>query len=248
MKREKHKYYLHGIIWIIMSVFFLLVVGCSSEDTRDVSFKTPYDSNATEEKNATETKNEKIQKQHMEVGLYYATFVPLTLNKFQAIRNNENDFSLISVRYKRRSNIDPNGHADHQQFFEFQAGFGGTSRLWESIEFFEGGTYLIIKDITPKEGIGYSRIFTPEDIDLIFDYLEDNHEFFFNNEEYNGLDIPYLSRGSHIGQGNIKFSLIFLQPNDMPDAWAISKCMDEPDAIMQGLIDILEEHFIDEFE
>lgn len=95
----------------------------------------------------------------------------------------------------------------------------------------------------------YDKEFTPVDIDLILNYLvhEDNRAFFFNGEEYDEEETIeteriFICRKEHM------FTLTFIKPGSSTEAWAIHKCTDEPDLIMQGLIDILELHFIDEFE
>jgi hypothetical protein len=77
----------------------------------------------------------------------------------------------------------------------------------------------------------------------------ERQEYFFGGDEYEGLTIPYKSPGTHIPGGYYAFTLAFYFPGSRNQAWALSKCTwHEPDPILQDLITILENNFINRFE
>lgn len=88
------------------------------------------------------------------------------------------------------------------------------------------------------------------EVNLIFDYLDKNSGYFFNGDEFKGIRLQDIGTTSPIFLER-KTHMIAFQVN-LPDGkhviWLLSKSADEPDPILQGLIDILEENFIFQIE
>jgi len=88
------------------------------------------------------------------------------------------------------------------------------------------------------------------EVNVIFNYLDKYNDYFFNGDEFKGIRLQDSGGVSPIFL-KMKSHMIALQvnvPDDKPVVWLISKSADEPDPILQGLIDILEENFISQFE
>jgi hypothetical protein len=165
-------------------------------------------------------------------------YSPLTYDKFVSIRSNNDQFAHIGIFYVFASEI-----SDYRLLI--QAGNFKTTRLLDSITSYKGSLYdsTIYKHSETN--------FTPEEVDLILNYLEyeDNEDYFFDGSEYPYY--PFESISPIICNGNYKFCLEIIKPNSMKDAWGIHKCVDEypaPDHPLYGLFQLLEEHFISQFE
>ena len=186
----------------------------------------------------------KITSDNWVSGTYYS---PLTFNKYNNILNSNDELSLIHIVYEKRYNPDIEGVPQNILQLTFQAGNLNIDAYFNSYNVFEGGLSLT----QPIGDIYYQNIeFTSEEMNLIFNYLSAHNDYFFNNSEFEGLEIPYYNTRMPIGYDNYQFTLSISEPERQDDyrAWVISKDMDEPDSIMQGLIDILENNFINRFQ
>ncbi len=235
----------------ILILGMIILIGCGMQSGNDNNKSNISATDNRQEERSIENNNNP-DKMHTFSGYDYSNLFPLSYSDFSSFRTNNLEFSLIEIIYDHHFNYDliyP--HHDHTGLV-IGAGWTGTSRYYDAIVIYSGGLSRAIQSEDPPVYEGFDRIFRIEDVDLIFDYLEfeDNEDYFFNGDEFTipGLDIPYRTYSSHINGKHFSFTLTIYKPNSMDDAWVISKCMDEPDPIMLGLIDILEEHFISQFE
>ncbi|MCD6217536.1 hypothetical protein J7L05_06720 [bacterium] len=183
-------------------------------------------------------------------------YTPLTHVKFQDIRNSVDLFTAIDIYYKKSVNPDQNGHNQYLSRFYLDAGGSFSISHYNDISEYEGT--LVYRDLTVPIEKEKFKVFSKDDVNAIFDYLEANHDYFFNGNEYEGLEIPYLCQGINICNANYIFTLSFSDPYFLEEAfqeqyfpaWAISKCIDEvyPDHPLYGLFELLEDDFISQFE
>lgn len=169
---------------------------------------------------------------------------PLTYEIFLDIKNNITPFSFIYLVYQQN---------DGYYITQFQIPTGNISNTYymNSFETFSGGLIKFHNDPTTIEKNEHGKQFSFDDVFLIINYLAQNHEYFFDGSEFSGLPIPYESTISDICNSNFNFILTFTDTDDGKDIWGIFKCLDEypsPEHPLYGLFQILEEHFISQFE
>ena len=181
-----------------------------------------------------------------EVNLPDNNHSPLAYDKYIALKSNTDTFSEMMLIYDKNNN---NYHED----LTIIAGNLTLAFYLDQIEVFEG--HLGIRDwrTIPGTSEGYDRSFNIQDLALVFDYLEQHHDYFFDGAEYIGLEIPFVTPRTCICdlERNYKFSLLFFEPNGIDHCWSIHKCVDEypsPEHPLYGLFQLLEEHFISQFE
>ena len=101
------------------------------------------------------------------------------------------------------------------------------------------GRYLqYYMDTIPPIDETRENIYPNDGLDAIFNYLVLESDYFFDGTEFDGSD-PYDSDRMHVSEASYEFTMYFLKPNDAYYAWGISKCMDDPDEELLGLIEIL---------
>jgi hypothetical protein len=177
------------------------------------------------------------------------TFIPLTYEKFQAIMNSLDTFSSFDMCYSKDSNFSQEGEPLLLRSLDLQGGGYLEEHLFSEIEQFRGDYDRSNEQVNPPEYIFQQQNFPTSQVQqMIFEYLEENNNYFFDGSEYNGLQIPFVSESVHILSGNICFSLSIYEPNNNQYAWTISKCTDNPDPIFQGLAVIIETSFMSVFE
>jgi len=179
-------------------------------------------------------------------------YSPLTFQKYSQIIEGNEPFTVISVKYGFDANQGDSNPEGNKSLI-LSGGLYFRSKYFNEITEIEGHLMKVEQGTHIHH---YDKIFSVSDLDVILSYLETNHEYFFNGSEYEGLDIPYVTYFPSFKNEKYQFTFAIFDPifvdssytSEHLPAWAISKCMDEPDPILQGLIDILETNFISQFE
>ncbi|MBU1023391.1 hypothetical protein KKB99_03790 [bacterium] len=173
-------------------------------------------------------------------------YYPLNVELLNDIRNGNFTFSDLYLGYSTFTPV------SNQQIFNIGYGnFSGNFNFLDITEF-DSGLYQSFHNPT----VGYLKhVFTHNEVDSILAFISspENSGYFFNAEEYNGLDIPYLNASICPNDRNFNFSLIFFKPETYPnqECWAIFKCVDEypsPEHPLYDLFQMLENDFISQFE
>jgi hypothetical protein len=178
------------------------------------------------------------------ITLYYS---PLTSAKCANLVNGNDSFSQCNIVFSNRLSAVRQG---------FWLGTGNTtqSNYLSSPAIFEGALHETDTTVSPQTDRELHKDFDLTDVQPIFDYIldEDNEDYFFNNEEYDGLSIPYEKRNDKgICQGEMLILIEFFEPACFDRNWAIFKCVDEYPAEgtpLYGLFQMLENDFITQFE
>jgi hypothetical protein len=172
-------------------------------------------------------------------------FSPLTYEKFQNVISNEDNCSEFFIGYSIHPDEEP---AILRSLFLKSGICRDSNRFSDLLTFI--GKYNRYNDLVdPPETTLLEETFTNQQvIQYIISYLEQHNEYFFDGLEYTGLEIPYESYGSLINDGENRFLLSIYEPENCNNAWTISKCSDNPDPILQGLLDIMETNFMSVFE
>jgi len=228
-----------------MFISLLLLVSCAnySDQRSKENNKEINRYNASSQSGKDKTSDEKS---------FGMAFEPLTYEKYLNLKNNIDQFSCINIFYTKTIDQDSEPPPQYFIIFDLDAGSSRKGRYLSSITEYKGEYQLQDYDIHKHEM--KQRGFSPEDVEMIFDYLETNNEYFFNaeNDEFNGLDIPYVTDSRCMNPKNYCFTLAFYDPNDTSlkhdRAWVISESANEPTEIFQGLINLLENNLISQFE
>ena len=188
---------------------------------------------------------------------YVAIYSQLTYEKFQSVRADTDQIADISISFGYYKNYDQQ-YASAQEWMFLHMSASPTYRSGASLSTFTDikGSYKYDRvDVTPEIHEKKKHVFSASAVnDLIFDYLEedDNENYFFDGSEYTGLPQPYESPDIHIADMEHSYfvTIAFREPGTIYNKWAISKSTDteNPDTILAGLIDILENDFIGQFE
>jgi len=244
----KNKTYLNNILILVVACICVSCISCSA-NKKAIENKNNYSNNGSKYKPAGFEKN--ITSDMAGAPTY--AYSPLTLSKFQAIRDGTDQLSKIFIDYSTYLNDDELGHPLNIRFFSLTGGDLYNNRYYNSISEYSGR--LMNDDRTIPRYEVKEKEFLPVEVELILDYLkenEENIEYFFNGDEYQGLPTPYLTQTTFINKKRYNFILIIFEPDgaksEYDAAWAISKSVDEPDTIFQGLINRLENNFINQFE
>lgn len=185
---------------------------------------------------------------------YSADYSPLTNVILTSVLGNTQEFSNISILYSHSFNFNPESHSKDLLNLSLDAGQFGVSNLYESVDNYYGSLSKEFQTTSPPVSDYLDKSFTKNEAQEIMNYILDpehpeRQQYFFSGDEYEGHETPYRSRGVHLCAGYYIFTLAIYEPNKQTDAWALSKCcFDEPDPILQGLINILENNFISQFE
>lgn len=251
MKYSRVRLYSILFVLVISTISVPIISGCQKEKEQ-VFEKTSElkQSPESEIKVLTDHNDKNSLTVKLEQTSHYAEFLPLSFETADAVLTSNTPFSYISINYSNTLNPDPDSPFRDSIDLCLSTGYTGTSVLYNTIESFRGSLNREFQTSSPPVSQNLERTFSSSQIELILDYLlaVENQDYFFNAEEYEGLDIPYEARGVHLKPGFRVFTLSIYEPESKTSAWTMSKRIDDPDPIMQGLIDILEEHFIDEFE
>jgi len=185
-------------------------------------------------------------------------FSPLTYDIFLDFRNGSLEFTQFTLDYRKYMNRDSNERPREYEFFGIIAGHYFKRTDMNSITEFGSGLVKIDNINMTRENP--RRYFSKEEVDEIFNYLDANNGYFFNGEEFEELDDPYITNTITMDWTDHTFTLIIpntevldpsFQESYVP-AWAINKCIDEvdlyPDHTLSGLFDLLEDNFISQFE
>ena len=181
------------------------------------------------------------------ITLYYS---PLTSAKCANLVNGNDSFSQCNIVFRNRLSAVRQG---------FSLGTGNTaqSNYLSSPAIFKGALREDDTTVSPQTYRELHKDFDLTEVQSIFDYIldEDNEDYFFNNEEYDGLSIPYeVMHHKPVCQGEMLILIEFFEPECFDRDyrnWAIFKCVDEYPAEgtpLYGLFQMIENDFITQFE
>jgi hypothetical protein len=235
--------------YILLFIVLIILPSCRNNDEQN-------NSGSKQKNTKTITASSERADGGDEMPEYSSLFTPLTEQKFQDVRDADDQFTDIYIVWDRRLNPDSRGIPQLICRLYLYAGNMLNLNSYDLVDNYEGN-YITDDDTIPLTN-EINHIFTKLEIDSIFDYLELNADYFFNNAEYNGA-ATHLSSGEMMCNGNYTFTLMIGDPLFLNNSWqeqyypswAISKCIDEypaPEHPLYGLFQILENDFIDEFE
>ena len=170
------------------------------------------------------------------------SYTPLTYEKYNGFINNTDTFCIVTIICRQLSDT------GEQKAIILQAGRGNQNLTLGSIQVYDGD--LDRRTINPIDDSYLRKQFAESEVQEIFNYLGNNNVYFFSGSEYQGhSQIQTTSR--FFCREDYAFALIFYAPLNPLAAWSIQKCLDEypaPDHPLYGLFQLLEEHFISQFE
>jgi len=171
-------------------------MGCgvqmSNETYKDSSdkIKSEQKKSASVQDNTTETN---LNQMHSFSGYSTLFYSPLIHTTYTSFLGASLSFSLASISYSHHYNYDPVYPFHDSKTITLGAGWLGTDRFLDSIEIYRGSLAIAVQSEDPPVYESFDHEFALTDVEIIFDYLEDNQEYFFDGSEFEGLEIPYES-------------------------------------------------------
>lgn len=178
---------------------------------------------------------------------YSARYSPLTYGKFLAIRNNQDPLSKVDIDFKIILDPDQYGIFQNREELILQT-YETDSLTLNYFEIYLGDYNHEVDNANPPIELFLERQFTPSALDVLYNYLDANHEYFFN-EQFDAFDTGYV----HMCEAQYMFTIAFYEPTSgyetSYNALAFSKCSDNnPDSIYQGLINLIQTNYLSQFE
>jgi hypothetical protein len=241
---------MYSIILYVGLVAVLFATSCSnnteirSSDLKNESSFTSTDS-ARQAENANYVAKSEASRNHI-------ASIPLETTKLQGIINSTVAFSVLTLYYGEVSADEIEDKLISSKILSVHYGQGRVSTLYGSIEEFSGG--LLTSDYENITADKKKHSFTQAEMNVIFNYLLAHQAYFFNADEFDGLTLPYITSTQIIKGGKYEFVLRFNDPEceslQYDLGWTISKAVDEltPDHPMYGLVRLIENDFISQFE
>jgi hypothetical protein len=234
---------LKNILFYFAIMSMLIFISCNANQNnigKDADEKK--DNNPSPK--TTDKQNEGKQTQSY---IYPKTFEiePLTYNNYTSIRNNQESFSTLIIEIEKETDDPFVRYVSH-----FHCKQLAGSHHYSDCTVFKGVLTSLKEPYGPDADCYYEVEFDGEEMEEILSYLEANHEYFFNNEEFNGLDIPFIVQRNYIDAKNYNFRLYVHEPNpSMEDNFhikLINKYTDElvPETPLYGLFQIWEDQFL----
>jgi hypothetical protein len=181
---------------------------------------------------------------------HYVTYHSLNADKFQDILNDNQLISSAMVAFGAYTNYDQYNHYHKVKLLGLEFLQPSYGNEYSAGNVYEGSyDYYFDENLPYPHKISAEREFLASDVnEHIMSYLSEHADYFFDGSEYTqvGQD-PYVSSKMYIITGNYVFAMMFGIPDMEDHYWAITKASDNPDPILQGLINILESEFIAPF-
>jgi hypothetical protein len=182
---------------------------------------------------------------------------PLAYEKYQQLLNSENQISEIWISYSMLVDNDPSGNSPPTSSKNLDMIVGKIRKAINFSSISEYKANYSYVNYSTGQNIADERTFAPSNLEAIYDYLDEKHQYFFNHDEFGNQPV-IITDTIWLNPKKYSFTLAFFDPSDTSlehdKAWVISKSsdnpssQDDPDHILQGLIDILETNFISQFE
>ena len=235
MNQFNSRLYVMALCLVSLSVINLFAVGCA------INKKGPD----------SQTKPARVNGQQKtmigrSVQSYYSS---LTYDTLSSIRNGSLNFSSFTIYYKST------GVGYNKQFFIINYGNILGDFTFSSVPNFKSEFNNMVEESGQMVDKFYKHEFTNMEVSAILDYIStpENRTYFFNGDEYEGLEIPYPHASISPPNKRFNFSLIFGEPQTGENYadWAIFKCVDEypaPGTPLYGLYQMIENDFITQFE
>ena len=238
MRKTNYTYFM-VLFLVFVSAILFASVGCGkTEQPKEPKPKETVSSQ-------TPTENE-----------FFVEYSKLTKEKFADIRSGTTPFSSIMIVYT--NDIESNEPKELDQENKVQdlvvfTGKKGGSENFESIIDYKGflderPASQPSKAATLSDDIDYKVIFSVDEVNLIYDFIDTYPNYFYGNEKLNELKDSFISHKIHIDDEGYCFTLAIYEAGSNTKAWVLSKCMEEPDPILEELIKILQDNFIDDFK
>ena len=235
MNQLNSRLYVMILYLVTLSVFNLCAVGCTINNKELDTQTKPVIVNGQQKTTIG-----------LSVSKYYS---PLTYETLSSIRNGSLNYSSFTIYYKST------GTGYNKQFFTINYGNILGDFTFSSVPNFKSEFNNMVEESGQMVDKFYKHEFTNMEVSAIFDYIStlENRTYFFNGDEYTGLEIPYPHASISPPNKRFNFSLIFGEPQTGENHadWAIFKCVDEYPAEgtpLYGLFQMLENDFITQFE
>lgn len=124
---------------------------------------------------------------------------PLTITQFQDIIDNDLNFKELIIDFSVSK--DPSRH----YVFGFQIGSGYSTITLNGQT--TDASLSQLKNPPSTQVCDYSVDLPVEQLDGLFAFLQSESAYFFNHEEFEGLDLPVVTQNFHMHFNNINFSL-----------------------------------------
>jgi hypothetical protein len=234
---------LKNIFYCMVLFISLLNVSCSNYSHNSKITNDKKDS----DKPAKTTRQSEEHRMQSYIPAKTFEITPLTYDNYISIINSDEAFSTLIIELEKET---------HDPFIKYSSIFSckqlAGSNLYSDCNVFEGVLTSLKKPYGPDSDCYYEVEFEKEEMEEILAFIETNNEYFFNNEEFDGLDIPFIVQRYYIDYKYYNFSLYVHEPNpSMEENFRIkliNKYADElvPGTPLYGLFQLWGEQFLPE--
>jgi hypothetical protein len=175
-------------------------------------------------------------------------YTPLTKEKWDEIRIGKGFFSTIEMTLTVEEQ--PEEEKDllkNTWEFSLKGGTSAGNQPISSVLQYNGFLIEPGKDPSVAQETDRQTSFPSEDVDAIYDLLETYPSYFFDNAEFTNRSLPIITDKAHIGPGDYCFTLAIFEPGSNSAAWVISKNTDEPKPMIEELLNLIKDEFLDNF-
>jgi hypothetical protein len=175
-------------------------------------------------------------------------YTPLTKEKWAEIRLGNASFSTIEMTLTVEDQPeDVKNLLKSTWEFSLKGGTPGGNQQLISLTQYNGFLVEPGKDPSVAQEADRQTSFSADDVNSIYDLLETYPSYFFDNEEFTDRPLPIKTDKAHIGLGDYCFTLAVFESGSKNKAWVISKNTDEPKPMIEELLSLIKDEFLDNF-
>jgi len=233
--------YIIPILFIIL-INITAISSCSGpeEETSTVQ------NNSIKEELSDRSNNKKTS--NIKFDFPFTSFDPLTFEYFSLFLNGSEPFSHLSIDLTTTTE-NPN-LSRRRSSFQYGCLGPGCDLYYTDIRLYYKCS--LVTYATNPYCCYYECDLTSMQMEPIISFIQQNNEYFFNNEEFDGLELPYLSTFDFIEDNNYRFTLrirdSYSEQQDPRHALMISKSVEQlvPGTPLYELFQIWESEFVPE--
>lgn len=232
----------------ITPVLFIILINITAITSCSVPVEetTNVQNNSSKEELSNRSTDNKTS--NIKFDIPFRSFDPLTYAHFSLFLNGSEPFSHLSINFTTTTE---NPYLSRRSSFQYGCFGPGCDLYYTDIRLYYKCS-LSISTRNPYSYCYYKCDLTSMQMEPIISFIQQNNEYFFNNEEFNGLELPYLSTFNFIEDKNYRFTLritdSYSEQQDLKHALMISKSVEQltPGTPLYELFQILESQFVPE--
>ncbi len=232
--------------YIIPTLFIILINITAIASCSGTAEETTNVQNSSNKEELSNSSNDN-KASNIKFDIPFTSFDPLTFEHFSLFLNGSEPFSHLSIDFTTTTE---NPYLSRRSCFQYGCLGLGCDLYYTEIRLYYKCS--LVTYATNPYCCSYECDLTSAQMEPIISFIQQNNEYFFNNEEFNGLELPYLSTFDFIENNNYRFTLIitdsYSEQQDPQHALMISKSAEQltPGTPLYELFQIWESQFVPE--